>query len=354
MMKNVLVTGGAGFIGSNFVRYILKAEPNVRLINLDLLTYAGGLDTLSDLHGQDRHIFVQGNIGDQEQVIRLMQEYHVDTVVNFAAETHVDRSIVDAVPFVETNVLGTVALLEAVKKVWLGTMRDHFETVRFLHISSDEVYGNLDLQSSPFSEEAPYSPNSPYAASKAASDHFVRAYFATYQVPVIITNCTNNYGPFQHPEKLIPLVISNALSGKDLPLYGDGQQIRDWLYVDDHCEALLAILKTGVMGESYNVGANDRITNLELVQLICDMLDEIAPEAKVSPRRDLIRFVADRPGHDRCYGLDTTKIFNTLAWVPKHSLRAGLKKTITWYVENQDWVARRKENSTFNWGINVE
>lgn len=349
MTKNILITGGAGFIGSNFVRYLLKRDATIRLVNLDALTYAGGLDTLADVMANDRHIFVHGDIRDRALVVRLMEEYDVETVVNFAAESHVDRSIVNSAPFIETNVAGTVALLEAARSVWAKRNPASFDSFRFHHISTDEVYGSLDPQSPPFSEDSPYSPNSPYAASKAAGDHFVNAYFMTHRLPAVITNCSNNYGPYQHPEKFIPLVISNALAGKDIPIYGDGGQMRDWLFIEDHCEALFSILEKGVPGESYNIAGNNRITNLELVQKICSLLDELTPDPTGSPRSRLIRFVADRPGHDRCYGLDTTKIFKATGWQPRHTLDQGIKKTIAWYLENQAWVSKRKENSTFDW-----
>ena len=348
MMKNILVTGGAGFIGSNFVRHLLKKDAGLRLINLDALTYAGGLDTLADIAEHERHIFIHGDIRDQALVMRLMEKYNVDTIVNFAAESHVDRSILNSMPFIETNVGGTVSLLEAARNVWMKRDQASFDSFRFHHISTDEVYGSLDPQAPPFSEDSPYSPNSPYAASKAASDHFVNAYFTTHRIPAVITNCSNNYGPFQHPEKFIPLVISNALAGREIPIYGDGQQMRDWLYIEDHCEALLSILRQGLPGQAYNVAGNARITNLELVHLICGLLDELAP--KFAPHARLIRFVADRPGHDRCYSLSTTKIFKATGWRPRHSLSEGIQKTIAWYLANPDWVARRKENSIFNWG----
>lgn len=348
-MKNILVTGGAGFIGSNFARYILEKEPQARLINLDALTYAGNRNNLLDMQGRDGYIFIQGDICDRELTDHLLEIYSIDTIINFAAETHVDRSIIDPVPFIETNIRGTVNLLESAKKAWLHKRLVPVETARFHHISTDEVYGSLGPQSRPFTENSPYSPNSPYAASKAASDHFARAYFNTYKIPVTITNCSNNYGPFQHPEKLIPLIISNALAGKELPIYGDGKQIRDWLYVTDHCEAILLTLKYGVAGETYNIGGNNQITNLELVSTICDMLDEYIPGSKLVPHRKLIRFTADRPGHDRRYGVDTTKIHDKFGWKPNHSLNDGLRKTITWYIENRDWVHHQKTETPFNW-----
>lgn len=339
-MKNILITGGAGFIGSNFVNYILNKEPLIRIINVDALTYAGSLKNLLNLHEQERYLFVQGNICDQELMDHLLEKYFIDTIINFAAETHVDRSIINSLPFVETNIHGTVNLLEAAKKTWLQKKVVPIESARFHHISTDEVYGSLGSREHPFTEDSPYSPKSPYAASKAASDHFVRAYFNTYGIPITITNCSNNYGPFQYPEKLIPLIISNALTGNELPIYGDGKQIRDWLYVTDHCEAILLTLKHGTVGESYNIGGNNQITNLELVLMICDMLDQYIPDSKFAPHGKLIQFVTDRPGHDRRYALDIKKIHNQLGWSPSHSLKEGLRKTILWYIENIDWIHR--------------
>jgi dTDP-glucose 4,6-dehydratase len=298
---------------------------------------------------RERYLFIRGNICDQALVYDLLEKYTIDTIINFAAETHVDRSILDSSPFIETNVHGTVHLLEAAKKAWLHKRIAPIQTVRFHHISTDEVYGSLGPQDPAFTESSPYSPNSPYAASKAASDHFVRAYFNTYAIPATITNCSNNYGPYQHPEKLIPLVISNALDGKELPVYGDGKQIRDWLYVADHCEAISLTLKHGLPGETYNIGGENQITNLELVTMICNLLDEYAPNKKRTPYGNLIKLVADRPGHDRRYHMDNKKISSQLGWCPTHSLEEGLRKTISWYVENKQWVMDQKTDGPFNW-----
>jgi dTDP-glucose 4,6-dehydratase len=324
-MKNVFITGGAGFIGSNFVRHLLRAEAGVRIVNLDALTYAGSLENLNDLPSADRHTFVHGNICDGALVRELLEQHQIDTIVHFAAESHVDRSIADAAPFIQTNVVGTLCLLEAARA----------PDARFHHVSTDEVYGSLGPNDPPFIETTPYAPHSPYAASKAASDHFVRAYAHTYGLPVTITNCSNNYGPFQFPEKLIPLTIVNALSGKPIPVYGDGKQVRDWLYVEDHCEALLRVLRDGHLGETYNVGGGEQPTNLEVVQKICAILDELRPG---KPHKSLIEFVTDRPGHDRRYAMDITKIKRGLAWQPNHTLADGLRKTVKWYLDRPDWI----------------
>ncbi len=339
-MKNVLVTGGAGFIGSNFIRYLLAREPEVLIVNLDLLTYAGSLENLRDLPDPQRHIFVRGNITNRELVRYLFEQYAIDTVVHFAAETHVDRSILGPSPFIQTNVVGTLTLLEVAREMWQGR-RD----VRFHHISTDEVYGSLGPDDPPFRETTPYAPRSPYAASKAASDHLVRAYGHTYGLPITITNCSNNYGPYQFPEKLIPLMILNALQGKPLPLYGDGQQIRDWLYVEDHCAAIHRVLVAGSPGETYNIGGGNQPTNLEIVQHLCHILDEIAPQG--APHARLITFVKDRPGHDRRYALDTQKIRTQLGWQPQETLESGLRRTVTWYLQHLDWVAAVTRQSDF-------
>lgn len=325
-MKNVLITGGAGFIGSNFVRHLLRAEPQAHVVNLDALTYAGSLENLKDLPAPDRHTFVHGDIGDGKLVRELLEQHKIDTIVHFAAESHVDRSIADAAPFIQTNVAGTLCLLEAARA----------RNIRFQHVSTDEVYGTLAPQDPAFTESTPYAPNSPYAASKAASDHLVRAYAHTYRLPVTITNCSNNYGPYQFPEKLIPLIIANALGGKALPVYGDGKQIRDWLYVEDHCEALLCVLRSGQLGETYNIGGGNQPTNLELVEQICAILDEVHPGTS---RKSLIKFVADRPGHDRRYAMNIAKIKRELGWHPKHDVRAGLRQTVHWYLDHAEWVA---------------
>ena len=341
MMNNVLVTGGAGFIGSNFVRTLLRQQPAVRLINLDALTYAGHRANLRDLPATARHTFVQGNICDRALVDRLLREYAIDTIVHFAAETHVDRSIAGPGQFIQTNVVGTYTLLEAVRQA-------NPTGLRFHHISTDEVYGALTLTEPAVAETHPYNPSSPYSAAKAASDHLVRAYARTYGVPVTITNCSNNYGPYQFPEKLIPLTICNVLGGRPVPVYGDGQQVRDWLYVDDHCEALLAVLQHGQVGETYNVGGDNQWTNLAVVRQLCELLDELQPTSPSRPHAALINFVADRPGHDRRYALDTTKIRRELGWQPRHDLAAGLRLTVQWYLQNAEWIAavQRHASST--------
>ena len=347
-MKNILVTGGAGFIGSNFSKYVLEKEKNVHLVVLDALTYAGNYYNLIDLHKEKRFTFLKGNIRNQELIEKVLEKYSIDTVVNFAAETHVDRSIINARPFIETNIQGTACLLDATKKIWnLG--RGRLGQMRFHHVSTDEVYGALGTLDNPFVETLPDSPNSPYAASKAASEHIVNAYFNSHGIPATITNCSNNYGPFQYPEKLIPLIITNALYGKPLPLYCDGGQIRDWLYVLDHCEAILLTIKHGELGQKYNVGGNNQTTNFDLTAIICDLLDKHLPNSLFKPHKKLIRFVADRPGHDRRYAMDTTKIYNKLGWIPKHSLLEGLEKTIVWYLNNPAWVSKIREDSQFDW-----
>ncbi|PKN92538.1 MAG: dTDP-glucose 4,6-dehydratase [Chloroflexi bacterium HGW-Chloroflexi-6] len=338
-MKNVLVTGGAGFIGSNFVHYLLKTEPEVNIINLDALTYAGSQENLKDLPTRGSYTFVDGNICDRSLVSSLLKQYAIDTIVHFAAESHVDRSIAGPEPFIQTNIVGTFTLLEAARKFWLDEKGVSGQEVRFQHVSTDEVYGSLNPDESAFSETTPYAPNSPYAASKASSDHVARSYAHTYNLPLTITNCSNNYGPRQFPEKLIPLIILNALEGKKLPVYGDGQQIRDWLFVEDHCEAILAVLKKGTAGETYNIGGENQPTNLSIVQTICDLLDEFKPDPSISPRRSLIDFVTDRPGHDRRYAMNIQKIRKTLGWQPKHTLQDGLRETVQWYLSNTQWVA---------------
>jgi len=337
-MHNVLVTGGAGFIGSNFIRYLLSAEPEVKIVNLDALTYAGSLENLKELPGADRYSFVHGEIGDGTRVERLLEEHTIDTIVHFAAETHVDRSILGPAQFVETNVVGTFVLLESARKYWLDKKGQSSNEVRFHHISTDEVFGSLEPEDPPFSEATPYAPNSPYAASKAASDHLVRSYGHTYGLPFSITNCSNNYGPYQFPEKLIPLMISNALRGVPLPIYGDGKQIRDWLYVEDHCHAIRKIVKTGKHGETYIVGGNTQPTNLLVVNTLCEILDECLPNSAYAPHESLIQYVADRPGHDRRYAMDISKIERDLGWTPRCSLSEGLMKTVAWYLDHQVWV----------------
>jgi len=349
-MKNVLVTGGAGFIGSNFVRYLLQAEPEVHIINLDLLSYAGSQENLKDLPSPERHTFVRGDICDRPLIDHLFHLYQIDTVVHFAAETHVDRSILYPEHFIRTNVIGTFTLLEAARQYWLDEKAHILENVRFHHISTDEVFGTLKPDDPAWNESTPYSPNSPYSASKAASDHYVRAYGHTYGLPYSITNCSNNYGPFQFPEKLIPLMILNALDGKSLPIYGDGKQIRDWLFVEDHCEAIWMVLRKGRSGQTYNIGGGSQPTNLEVVQHLCAALDELLPASSFVPHASLIRYVPDRPGHDRRYAIDITKITSQLGWQPKQSLGSGLHNTIQWYLSHPEWVsAIRQQHDYQQW-----
>jgi dTDP-glucose 4,6-dehydratase len=335
-MKHILVTGGAGFIGSNFVRFLLRARPAVRIWNLDALTYAGSLENLKDLPDPERHIFLQGRIGDAALVEGLLRREAIDTIVHFAAESHVDRSILGPGLFVETNIVGTFTLLEAARQVWRNEKKNDASPYRFHHVSTDEVFGSLGPEDPAFEERTPYNPHSPYSASKAASDHLVRAYGHTYDLPITISNCSNNYGPFQFPEKLIPLVILNALEAKEIPVYGDGKQIRDWLYVEDHCEAILAILERGAAGETYAVGGGNQPANLDIVQMICRLADLRAPQKE--PHDRLIRYVTDRPGHDRRYAMNFEKIQHALQWQPRHSLADGLEKTVDWYLRHSDWI----------------
>ena len=349
-MRNVLVTGGAGFIGSNFISTLLRVEPEIEIVNLDALTYAGSVENLKDLPDPKRHTFIHGDIGDRSLVDDILHEHTIDTIVHFAAETHVDRSIVGPAQFVETNVLGTFVLLEAARQYWLDNQAHSIEEVRFHHISTDEVFGSLEPDDPAFSEKTPYAPNSPYAASKAASDHLVRSYGHTFGLPFSITNCSNNYGPYQFPEKLIPLMISNALKGLPLPIYGDGQQIRDWLYVGDHCEAILEVLRSGKPGETYIVGGNTQPTNIVVVNTLCEIMDECVPNSTYKPHDSLIKYVIDRPGHDRRYAMDISKIKDELGWQPRLSLSEGLLKTVEWYLEHPDWVeAIRKKGDYQNW-----
>lgn len=333
----ILVTGGAGFIGANFILEWLSRNEEP-LINLDKLTYAGNLASLSSVSQDSRYRFVQGDIGDRQLVERLLAAHQPRAVINFAAESHVDRSIHGPGEFVQTNVVGTFNLLEAVRGYW-GLLDEGNKTdFRFLHVSTDEVYGSLGKDDPAFSETTPYAPNSPYSASKAASDHLVRAYHHTYGLPTLTTNCSNNYGPYQFPEKLIPLVIHNALAGKPLPIYGDGSNIRDWLYVTDHCLGIMTVLDKGRVGETYNIGGNNEKTNLEVVKTICAILDELHPGSPVTPHDKLISFVKDRPGHDARYAINAGKIARELNWHPQESFETGIRKTVIWYLENQDWV----------------
>lgn len=350
MTHTVLVTGGAGFIGSNFVRYLQTVSPETQIVNLDLLTYAGSLNNLNNLPIPENHHFVQGDIRDQALVEGLMRDYRTDTIVNFAAESHVDRSLLGPSAFVQTNIVGTFSLLEAARKVWLQEGLVDGNKVLFHHVSTDEVFGTLAPEDPAFHENTPYAPNSPYAASKASSDHLVRSYFHSFGLPITISNCSNNYGPYQFPEKLIPVVILNALTGKPLPIYGDGMQIRDWLYVEDHCEAIWTIINKGVVGESYNIGGGNQPPNVEVVKTICRTLDEEIESGPNIPHEQLITYVKDRPGHDRRYAMDIEKIHAELGWVPKYDLGKGLQDTVKWYLENTAWLdAIIKEKDFNNW-----
>ena len=337
-MKNVLVTGGAGFIGSNFVRSILQHEPGVHIINLDALTYAGSLENLQDLPSPEQHTFVQGDVCDRRLVDKLLRQYEIDTIVHFAAETHVDRSIVDPGAFIQTNVVGTFTLLEAARSAWVVEKPLPLDQVRFHHVSTDEVFGTLAPGDPSFNENTPYAPRSPYAASKASSDHLVRSYFTTFGLPITISNCSNNYGPNQFPEKLIPLMVLHARDGKPLPVYGDGQQVRDWLYVQDHCDAIRLVIQKGRVGETYAVGGDNQPPNLEIVHTICRIMDQLQPNSPYFPHEQLIQFVTDRPGHDRRYSIDISKIQTELGWQPQRSLETGLRETVQWYLEHPDWI----------------
>ncbi len=335
MKTTLLVTGGCGFIGVNFVRLVLATRDDLHVINLDKLTYAGNLQSLADVEDHPDYTFVRGDICDDALIGDLFEQHNIQAVVHFAAESHVDRSITGPDAFVRTNVFGTFTLLENARKYWLEHGKGNDES-RFLHVSTDEVYGSLG-KTGYFTEETPYDPRSPYSASKASSDHFARAYFHTYGLPVLITNCSNNYGPYQFPEKLIPLVLNNALAGKPLPVYGDGGNIRDWLYVQDHCEAILRVLDQGRVGESYNIGGHNEKTNLEVVEKLCDMVDKRVGLLHNRPRRELITFVADRLGHDRRYAIDASKIDQELGWRPKFTFDQGMEKTVDWYLKNRAW-----------------
>ena len=334
----ILVTGAAGFIGSNFVLdWFSQSKEDV--VSLDLLTYAGNLENLSSLNGNPHHHFVQGNISDRDLVSSLLKKYQVRAIVNFAAESHVDRSIHESKDFIETNIVGTYNLLESARSYWNDLDQNLKQDFRFLHISSDEVYGSLDLIDPPSSEKDSYKPNSPYSASKAASNHLVRAWFQTYKLPVLTVNSANNYGPYQFPEKLIPLCILNALNGKPLPIYGDGQQIRDWLYVKDHGSAIRQILNEGQIGQTYNVGGWNEKANLDVVKTLCNILDELKPKADGLKYEDQITFVYDRPGHDKRYAIDASKLESELGWKPQETFETGIRKTVAWYLENQAWVS---------------
>lgn len=347
----ILVTGGAGFIGANFVLNWL-ATNNESVINLDKLTYAGNLNNLSSLKDDVRHFFVHADINDKVTVDRLLQEHRPRAIVHFAAESHVDRSIHGPAAFIETNVNGTFSLLESVRSYWQALPDAEKTAFRFLHVSTDEVYGSLEANDPPFTETTAYAPNSPYSASKAASDHLVRAYHHTYGLPTLTTNCSNNYGPLHFPEKLIPLVITNARAGKDLPIYGDGSQVRDWLYVSDHCTAIRRVLEAGRPGETYNIGGWNEKTNLNVVHTICDLLDELQPKASGS-YRDQIRHVKDRPGHDKRYAIDARKIERELGWKPAESFETGLRKTVSWYLANDAWTEQVLSGEYKNW-VNLQ
>ena len=341
-MPTWLVTGGAGFIGGNFVLEAVRR--GIRVINLDALTYAGNLQTLASIESDPNHVFVHGDIGDRALVAGLLAEHQPDAVLNFAAESHVDRSIDGPAAFIETNVVGTLGLLESVRDYWKALPDGRREAFRFLHVSTDEVYGTLG-ETGKFSETTPYAPNSPYSASKAASDHLVRAFHHTYGLPVLTTNCSNNYGPYHFPEKLIPLVIAKALAGEPLPVYGDGKQVRDWLFVTDHCAAIRTVLEKGRVGETYNVGGDSERQNIEVVEAICRLLDVRRPREDGRPRSSQITYVKDRPGHDRRYAIDASKLQGELGWKPEHTFESGIEFTVDWYLANQEWVQRILDGS---------
>ena len=343
----ILVTGAAGFIGGNFVLdWLTQSDETV--INLDKLTYAGNLDTLKSLQNDARHVFIKGDIGDSILVAKLLEEYRPRAVVNFAAESHVDRSIMGPSDFIQTNIVGTFNLLESVRGYWISLSDEGKADFRFLHVSTDEVYGTLAAGDQPFSETNTYQPNSPYSASKAASDHLVRAWHHTYGLPVLTTNCSNNYGPYHFPEKLIPLVILNAIAGKPLPIYGDGQQIRDWLYVKDHCSAIRRVLAVGVVGETYNVGGWNEKTNLEVVHTICRLLDELQPKQQ-GTYAEQITFVQDRLGHDRRYAIDARKLERELGWKPTETFESGIRKTVEWYLSHSEWISNVTSGTYRTW-----
>jgi dTDP-glucose 4,6-dehydratase len=333
--RSIVITGGAGFIGSNFVHHWCENYPEDRVIVLDALTYAGNLHNLGTLKDRKNFRFLQGDICDRALVDELFASENIDTVAHFAAESHVDRSILGPGAFVQTNVVGTFTLLESFRQHWLSNHQP--DNYRFLHVSTDEVYGSLGVDDPAFTETTPYAPNSPYSASKAGSDHLARAYFHTYGMPTIITNCSNNYGSYHFPEKLIPLMCINILLGKPLPVYGDGQNVRDWLYVRDHCQALDTVIHKGKAGETYNIGGNNEVKNIDLVRMLCELMDELAPDLPVKPAQNLITFVKDRPGHDRRYAIDASKIRTELGWQPQETVEGGLRKTIQWYLDHRDW-----------------
>lgn len=344
----IIVTGGAGFIGSNFVLDWL-AQADEAVLNLDALTYAGNLENVSSLANDPRHIFVHGDIGDSALIDSLLSQYQPRAIINFAAESHVDRSIHGPEDFIQTNIVGAFHLLESVRAYWNQLDSNAQQAFRFLHVSTDEVYGSLSKTDPAFTENNRYEPNSPYSASKAASDHLVRAYHHTYGLPVLTTNCSNNYGPYHFPEKLIPLMIVNALAGKALPVYGDGQQIRDWLYVKDHCSAIRCVLANGRVGETYNVGGWNEKPNIDIVNMVCSLLDDLRPRADAKSYSDQITYVTDRPGHDRRYAIDASKIERELGWKPAETFETGIRKTISWYLDNQDWVANVLSGSYRDW-----
>ena len=348
ILPMILVTGGAGFIGSNFVLDWLNGSEEP-VVNLDKLTYAGNLHNLHSVQGDERHIFVQGDIGDRALLDKLLAEHKPRAIVHFAAESHVDRSIHGPEDFIQTNVVGTLRLLEAARAYWNGLEGEAKSGFRFLHVSTDEVYGSLEKTDPAFTETHNFEPNSPYSASKAASDHLVRAWYHTYGLPVLTTNCSNNYGPYHFPEKLIPLMIVNALAGKSLPVYGDGMQIRDWLYVKDHCSAIRRVLQGGQLGETYNVGGWNEMPNIEIVQRVCSLLDQLRPRADGKRYAEQITYVKDRPGHDRRYAIDARKLEQELGWKPAETFDSGIEKTVQWYLDNQEWVQQVQSGAYKDW-----
>ncbi len=336
MSEQYLITGGAGFIGVNFIQHVLASNNDVCILNFDKLTYSGNLESLKSISSDSRYSFFKGDIAKIEDVSKAIKEFQPSKIIHFAAESHVDRSIDGPDEFIKTNILGTYNLLKQSRSYWEESVANRKNEFRFLHVSTDEVYGSLG-ETGLFTETTPYAPNSPYSASKAASDHLVRAWFHTYGFPVLTTNCSNNYGPYQFPEKLIPVIILNALNEKSLPIYGDGSNIRDWLYVSDHCEAIIQIINRGRLGQTYNIGGNNECTNIEVVKMICKILDEIRPK-KSGSYSDQITFVKDRPGHDRRYAIDSSKLQNEIGWSPKHDFESGFRRTVVWYLDNMDWV----------------